>query len=322
MCLKDKKQDKKMQEILIKSTADGAMQPAYHWIAPGTAPRPLVVALHTWSCDHTNSSGLYSGICETLGFDLIYPDFRGPNWTPQACGSTLAMSDLADARNYAIGQSNIDMERIYLIGGSGEGHASLLAAGRLPELWSAVSSWCPISDIAAWHRECINTRHKGYSEHIEKACEGNPQENTHARLEAINRSPLTWLPNAANLIVDINTGIHDGHTGSVPVSHAINAFNSLAAKKDRISRDDISFMLNNERVPEHLRWDSEDPAYAANKVLLRKISGNARLTLFEGGHDLLGPAGLAFLAECRRGKSPDWSPRKPVASSTQTQLGK
>ena len=28
--------------------------------------------------------------------------------------------------------------------------------------------------------------------------------------------------------LDINTGIHDGHTGSVPVSHAVRGFNAAA----------------------------------------------------------------------------------------------
>ena len=38
------------------------------------------------------------------------------------------------------------------------------------------------------------------------------------------RSPVRHLAKAADVPLDINTGIHDGHTGSVPVSQSIEAF--------------------------------------------------------------------------------------------------
>ena len=33
---------------------------------------------------------------------------------------------------------------------------ALAMATRAPELWTAVSAWAPISDLAAWHRERAN----------------------------------------------------------------------------------------------------------------------------------------------------------------------
>ena len=40
------------------------------------------------------------------------------------------------------------------IGGSGGGHAALLATAYKPELWNTVISYVPIVDIRKWHAEC------------------------------------------------------------------------------------------------------------------------------------------------------------------------
>ena len=147
---------------------------------------------------------------------------------------------------------NIDSDRIYLIGGSGGGFMSLLTSSRSRDIWAGVSSWCPISDIALWHKQS-QERKNAYASHIEKACGGDPAESATALREAQLRSPLTWLPNAVDRVtVDISTGIHDGHTGSVPIGQAIRAFNYLADEQDRISEEDIAWMEANEKVPEHL----------------------------------------------------------------------
>ena len=168
-------------------------------------------------------------------------------------------------------------------------HCTLLMAGRRPDLWTAVSAWCPISDLAAWHKECLPRACKAYSEHIEQACGGDPAKSETARREARLRSPLTWMKNAAGLPVDINTGIHDGHTGSVPVSQSIHAYNLLAAPADRISDADIAFIVKNERIPEHLKTDAADPSYGAHPVLFRRQSNIP--VRFRSEHDMV-PRGL------------------------------
>lgn len=146
-----------------------------------------------------------------------------------------------------------------------------------------------------------------YDEHILKACEGNPLTCPKAAAQAKHRSPLTWLDNAkGKVILDIGTGIHDGHTGSVPVSHAIHAFNKVADPQNRISEQDIAYMVETEKIPEHLAFQGVDPAYGPYKVLLRKTSGMVRLTLFEGGHNLLPCPAFGFLNEQVRGAEPVW----------------
>lgn len=292
------------------------MQNALFLKAQGDDPRPLLVGLHTWSYDHTNGSDKYVELCIENNWHFIFPDFRGGNTRPDACGSEMVVSDLEDAVAYMKNTVNVDRTRVYLAGGSGGGHCSLLMAGRRPDLWTAVSSWCPISDIAAWHQECL-ARNRGYYAHIESVCGGSPADSEAAAKEAVKRSPLTWLSNVKEsaLKLDISTGIHDGHIGSVPVSQAINAFNVVARQEDRISQADIDFIVKNESVPEHLKATEQDPSFGGRTIYLRKISGNVRLTLFEGGHDLLQNAAIDWLARQSREKMPDWNPGREHAES-------
>lgn len=108
----------------------------------------------------------------------------------------------------------------------------------------------------------------------------------------------------AALPLDINTGIHDGHVGSVPVSHAIRAFNAVAAPTDRLP----TALIAQRAVPADWRTATADPLYAARPVLLRRTSGPTRLTVFDGGHEILHEAALTWLEAQRRGAPPQWNP--------------
>ena len=185
-----------LKEITYHCKFDNSLQPAMFQAAESDAPRPLVVALHTWSFDHSANCEAYRAAAEKHNWHLIFPEFRGPNWKSEGCGSDMVVSDLEDAVAYMKSVCNVDPARVYLTGGSGGGHCSLLLAGRRPDLWTAVSSWCPISDLAAWHAQCCGTPHEGYASHIEDACGGNPAESGAATLQCQIRSPLTWLANA------------------------------------------------------------------------------------------------------------------------------
>ena len=296
-----------IQEILYDCKLDKTRQPAMFRQSEGSEPRPLLVGLHTWSYDHTSHYEKYWEYCEQNNWNFIFPEFRGPNWLPEACGSDFVVSDLEDAVRFVCGNANVDKKRIYLCGGSGGGHCSLLLAARRPDLWTAVSSWCPISDIGCWHEQSIALKH-GYYKHIESACGGNPETDAAARKQATLRSPVNWLINAADLPLAINCGIHDGHgRHSVPVDQSILAFNVLARPEDRIAWDDMIFMVNSETVPEHLRYCGEDPAFGIHKVLLRRVSNNVRLTIFDGGHDLYETAALEWLSRQVKGKPVDWN---------------
>ncbi len=306
----EKKVKTKMKQVNIISKLDGSLQPAVIQSATGNEPRPLLVALHTWSSTYKSKSDAYSQLCREKNWHLIHPDFRGPNWNPEACGSSLVVSDLEDAVEYMRKNFAVDEKRIYLLGGSGGGHCALLMAGRRPDLFCAVSAWCPINDIALWHKQCKARSYK-YDEHIEISCGGDPGSDPAAKREAAIRSPKTWLPNAVNKVpVDISTGIHDGHTGSVPVGHAIRAYNLLAAEADRISEADIEYIEKFQRVPEHLAAKESDPAYGEYTVYLRKVSNHVRLTLFEGGHNIFPEISGDWLERQSSGTAPDFAPGK------------
>lgn len=287
---------------------DRSVQRARILPAKGQGARPLLVALHTWSYFCDTHFEHYEDVARRFDWHLIFPDFRGPNWTPDACGSDAVVSDLEDAVAFMKKNFAVDPDRVYLTGGSGGGHASLLMAGRRPDLFTAVSSWCPISDIALWHEQC-KASGRDYFRHIEKACGGDPSGSPAALREARIRSPRTWLPNAsgASVAIDISTGIHDGHTGSVPIGHAIRAYNILAAEEDRISEEDIAFMERFEKIPDNLRAGQGDPAYGNHTVYLRKQSKNVRLSIFEGGHDILYGTAAEWLSRQTAEKTPDWS---------------
>ena len=307
--------------IEYRSKFDGSLQPAKCQAAQGSEPRPLLVALHTWSFSYEANCDVYSDVAAKYNWHMIFPHFRGPNWTPEACGSDLVVSDLEDAVAYMCANYNVDPKKIYLLGGSGGGHCSLLMAARRPDLWAAVSAWCPISDIALWHKQS-RERKNAYADHIEKACGGDPAASESALREARLRSPHTWLPNAVDRItVDIGTGIHDGHTGSVPIGQAIRAFNILADEKDRVSEEDIAYMEANEKVPEHLAAKEGDPAFGPHTVYFRRQSKRVRLTLFEGGHDILPHVSGEWLERQAFGQAPDWSTGKNVDSKS-TELSK
>jgi hypothetical protein len=117
------------------------------------------------------------------------------------------------------------------------------------------------------------------------------------------------LQNATEIPLDINTGINDGHKGSVPVSQSLKAFNALARIEDRLSDADITFITDNAQIPDNLKMSVNDQLYSNSKrpVLFRRVSGNARITVFDGGHDIIREAGLAWLEKQRKGTAPEWN---------------
>jgi len=274
-------------------------QPAMFYAPTSKDPVPLLVGLHTWSADYRQSKpgAQYAKWCIARGWAFIGPNFRGPNRTPQACGSELVVKDILSAVTYAKMHAKVDASRIYLVGVSGGGHAALLMAGRAPKVWAGVSAWVGISDLAAWHAECTKARRK-YARDIEESCGGPPGKSPAVDREYRQRSPLTHLAAArdAGLPLDINVGVKDGHTGSVPVSHSLRAFNAVAAPADRIAAADIDEITRTARVPTRLRQKISARHYGSKIPLMRKTSGPARITVFQGGHEIIVPAALNWLA--------------------------
>ena len=107
------------------------------------------------------------------------------------------------------------------------------------------------------------------------------------------------------MALDINAGINDGHNGSVPINHSLEAFNVLAVEKDRIGAKEISEFVKTAKVPAALKGQElVDATYGKKVVLFRRQSGTARVTIFQGGHEIIPVAALQWLAKQQRIRAP------------------
>ncbi|MFC2076682.1 alpha/beta hydrolase family protein [candidate division KSB1 bacterium] len=293
-----------VSDVAIESSFDKAEQRAKFWEPSGLdGPYPLLVALHTWSGDYRQPNFEYLDWCQTHRWALIHPDFRGRNDNPEATGSAAALRDVKDAVEFARRHAPIDEDRIYLVGASGGGFMTLLTASTFPEIWAGASAWVPISDLAAWYQESTD-RNNRYASEVAASTGGPPGSSAQADEQYRLRSPINYLHQASGLPMDINAGIHDGHTGSVPISHSLNAFNVLARAGGfgarTIAPEQIDFMVQNEAVPSGLISETDQDQLYGRDIHLRLSAGPARVTIFEGGHEIIPEAALTWLAGQRR----------------------
>ena len=289
-----------VREVSYTSSADKSSQSALFYSPDGTQARPLLVALHTWSSNYRQKQSIpYAGWCIRKGWILIHPNFRGPNLRPEATGSDLVVADILDAVAYAQRSAHVDKSRIYLVGLSGGGYTSLLMAGRAPEIWAGVSAWVPIADLQAWYYEMLKPGRKSEKGVVE-SCGGVPSPGSLAAKECLRRSPVSYLARAKDVPIDINAGIFDGHTGSVPISHSLRAFNLLAAESDKLSEADIEYFVNEAKVPTQLQSTKLTEMYGRKKLLFRRQSQSARVTIFDGGHEIDFEAALGWLSAQRK----------------------
>ena len=68
-----------MQKIEYPCKIDATMQPAFVHFASADAPRPLLVALHTWSYDENGDSSQYGAFCKENDWNLR-DKHVGPAW--------------------------------------------------------------------------------------------------------------------------------------------------------------------------------------------------------------------------------------------------
>ena len=208
------------QELHIKSSCDGTLQPSLFYASESKEARPLLVGLHTWSYDRFNQVDNMLPAAQKYDFNLLLPEFRGgnlptnPNCT-KACGSELAKQDIKDAIDYVVAKYNIDKENIFLLGASGGGHMSLLMAGFCPEYFKAIGSYVPITDLVKWKAQS-----ERYRDSVIACCGESDEE---ARL----RSPITYIDTIAKANLKIFHGKFDG---IVPVSQSIEFYNELVEK--------------------------------------------------------------------------------------------
>ena len=217
-----------MKEILVKSTIDSSLQPSLFYKANGEK-RPLLVGLHTWSFDRFNQIDNLLPFAKENDFNLLLPEFRGPN-TPSnpnphdACGSFLAKQDIKDAIDFVIANGDVDDKNVFLVGASGGGHMALLMAGFIPEYFRAIAAFVPITDLDKWSKE-----NQSYGNHIEYCAGFDIGERN-------KRSPIFYLDTVAKSNLKIFHGKYDG---CVPVSQSVDFYLELSGKypKSRVFLD-------------------------------------------------------------------------------------
>ncbi|MEZ6063902.1 MAG: prolyl oligopeptidase family serine peptidase [Planctomycetaceae bacterium] len=300
----------------VVSSLDGMEQPVRYWApdeANGDSPLPLFVFLHSWSGDYTQDNSKWLKQAVARNWIFLHPNFRGVNETPQACGSEFARRDVLDAIDFACEKFRVDRRRIYLAGTSGGGHMAMLMAAYHPDRFSAVSEWVGISDLQRWyHFHVKEGQPQRYAQMIVKCLGGPPGTSPEIDASYQERSPLFHLSNAADLPLDFNAGVHDGHTGSVPIDHTLNAYLTVTAAHGTatISSSEIAELLQEETLSRPTPSDEAgDPTYG-RRILLRRQSRNARVTIFEGGHEGLPEPACEWLSQQSRLVQPESSDRQ------------
>jgi len=276
------------KEVEIPSSADGKGQKAYFRATEQDTPQPLVVSLHTWSGDYTQKDPLLPQILEK-DWNYIHPNFRGRNYTPEACGSPLVVSDIDDAISFAIEKGKVDLNNIHVLGASGGGYATLLTYMQSKHNIRTFSAWAAISDIHQWYYE-TKARGLKYAKHIALATTG---DSLHVNVEeAKSRSPRfmhTPVANRQNSKLFIYTGVHDGYKGSVPITHSLDIYNKVV--QDFAPSEAVSLVP--QTVIKRLITTRDLPNAHFGKIGNRKIHYRQRyadkvsVTIFEGGHEML-----------------------------------
>jgi pimeloyl-ACP methyl ester carboxylesterase len=293
-----------LAEVRITSSLDGSDQPSLYW-APENArsePTPLLVFLHSWSGNYRQKNDAWLREAVERGWIYMHPDFRGRNDTPQACGSRLARQDVLDAIAFARKQFRVDSRRIYLAGTSGGGHMSMLMAGHHPTRFSAVSAWVGISDISEWYRFHLKDGEpQNYARMILKSLGGPPGESPDRDADYRDRSPVFHLNRVGDLPIEVSAGIRDGHSGSVPISHSLLAWNEIVRATDGqpVSADEIQRLtrLGGQAVQLTAALDNLPVDESlGRKIVLRNSHGGSRVTIFDGGHEGIAAAACDWLS--------------------------
>jgi len=286
------------QAVSLPSSLDANVQPAMYVPAP-EANRPLLVVLHSWSEGYDQQWSIpFAQWAHQNGWAMIAPHFRGVNKQPTATGSDLAVADVVDAINFAVGQG-ADPDRVFITGFSGGGHMSLLMAGRHPELFAGAAAWVGVYDLPGWYRyNEIYAPWRHYIPHIKGSCGGAPHPGTAAYADCEYRSPMTHLDaaRAAGLPVYMAGGLLDS---IVPPSHSARAFNHLAAPADRFTQRQID-MFSRFTMPQELVGQTSAPSYFGpedKRVVLTRQSGPHTFVLFHGIHEMMYEPALRWFAE-------------------------
>ena len=181
-----------------------------------------------------------------------------------------------------------------MIGNSGGGYATIAMFMKSKHRIKKFSSWVPLVDLLRWYDE-TKIRKLEYANDILSCTESD--SNILNEDIAKKKSPIYWQTPKGKLnyaSLDIYTGVYDGMTGNgpIPITHSINFYNKLLY--DLGEKDKTKYVSDKEKLflLEYRKSLGSFEPIAGRKVFLFKESNNIRLTLFDGGHEIL--KGFAF----------------------------
>lgn len=278
--------DESFKVISIKSSIDGTLQKAFVYKTTSQKAKPLAVSLHPWRGSFDQYDTL-AYLCKQKNINYIHPDFRGPNNKYEACCSNLALKDIEDAIAYAKANLNVDTSKIYLIGGSGGGYATLMMYMRSKYNIRKYSSWVAISDLYQWYEECIINDDKKAINEIRSCTNSKKMIN---KEEFNKRSPIKyttpiWKQKNSQLL--IYAGVNDGINGGVQITHSINFYNKVLT--DLKITDSSKYISHREKLYllEHRKTTYNYGKIGSRDIILKKEIPNIKITIFKGGHELL-----------------------------------
>ena len=294
------------RRVEIVSSLDGKAQPAIFLTSSGKEPRPLVVSLHTWSGGYDQKDTLVWQ-CIEKNYNYIHPHFRGRNNNPEACGSPEAIRDIDDAISYSLKNANVDGSNIHIIGASGGGYATMLAYMNSNLNIRTFSAWVGISDLFKWYYESEG-RGNNYSRDIANATNEwknmNQEHYSLGKEEAIRRSPYymkTPVEKRKDSKLWIYAGIHDGYTGSVPITQSLLFYNKVVKDYDLsenaalIPEQDIIELVSSRN------FVNKQNNTIGNRLIHyeRNYRDKIRLVIFEGEHEMLSDIALDHINDKR-----------------------
>jgi pimeloyl-ACP methyl ester carboxylesterase len=280
----------------IRSKLDDSLQVFYYDKSESQKAQPLVVELHSWSNSSHSQVDMLAEQAHKKGWNWIFPNFRGVNNHIKACCSDYAIDDIDQAIDWAINNMHIDKNKIYVIGNSGGGYATMVMYMKSRHNIKGFSAWSSISDLAKWYDESVERKNKYGPEIL--LCTGSGLKLD--RQKAWDRSPLFMnvpIKKRKKSFIQIYAGIHDGYTGSVPISHSIDFYNKLLF--DFNERDQDNFVSENDSdiliSTQNFKKSGITSSIDNRKIHYQKSSKNRSITIFEGGHEILKNAALDLL---------------------------
>ncbi len=282
----------------IQSSLDKNVQLFYFDKSSDSKPMPLVVELHSWSNTASSQKEILAEQSHAKNWNYILPNFRGVNNHIKACCSEFVIADIDEAIDWALKNMNVDKKKIYVVGNSGGGYATMAMYMKSRHDIRAFSAWSSISDLASWYKESVERNNK-YGPEIILCSSPN---GIFDEQKAKDRSPLFWktpLKKRKESSIKIYAGIHDGYTGSVPISHSIKFYNKLLTDA---KESNLDYFVSNEESKILLETQSfltkiPQKMIDNRAILYQKSSKNITLTIFEGTHEILRNVALDLIVD-------------------------